>query len=158
MLSSDLLLTHFKSDLKIVVAACVSNYGVDAVLLHVLPDNTEKAFCHAACSLTSAEQIEKEALAISFAVKKFHRIPFGHHFTLFLAIVGLKESLPMFSSNRLQCWATILLGYDSAIQYQSITKMGQAEALSRLINSWTKEPEDKSSCPFPLSQGFTVCN
>ncbi|VDM01046.1 unnamed protein product [Schistocephalus solidus] len=56
MLSSDLLLIHFNPDLKIVVAADASNYGTGAVILHVFADNTEKAICNAARSLTSAER------------------------------------------------------------------------------------------------------
>ena len=39
------------------------------------------------------------------------------------------------STNRLQRWATVLLGYDFRIQYQCTENFGQADALSRLI-SW----------------------
>ncbi|VDN10299.1 unnamed protein product [Dibothriocephalus latus] len=39
-------------------------------------------------------------------------------------------------------WATMLLGCDFDIRYQSTTTIGQADALSRLLNSRTEEPEN----------------
>ncbi|XP_029142978.1 uncharacterized protein K02A2.6-like, partial [Protobothrops mucrosquamatus] len=151
MLKSNLLLTHFNPALDIVVAADASNSGVGAVISHVFPDG-QKAISHAARSLTAAErnysQIEKEALAIIFAVKKFHKMLYGRRFTLLtdhkplLAIFGSKKGIPVYTANRLQRWALILLGYDFEIRYQSTTSFGQADALSRLIGSQHQEPEE----------------
>ena len=144
MISSDLLLTHFNPALPIVLAADASNYGVGAVISHVFPDGSEKAIAHASRSLSPAEknysQIEKEALAIIFAVKKFHKMLYGKRFKLLtdhkplLAIFGSKKGIPVYTANRLQRWATTLLAYDFELQYISTLKFGQADALSRLIN------------------------
>ncbi|VDD84544.1 unnamed protein product [Mesocestoides corti] len=86
MLSSDLLLTHYNPALPIVVAADASAKGIGAVILHVFPDGTEKAIMHASRSLTTTEQrygqIEKEALALVFAVRRFHKLIYGRRFTL----------------------------------------------------------------------------
>ena len=152
MLSSDLLLTHFNPQLPIIVAADASNYGVGAVLSHVFPDNTQKAVIHAARTLTPAEknygQIEKEALALIFAVKKFHKMIYGRHFTLLtdhkplLSIFGSKKGIPAHSANRLQRWATIMLGYNFTIEYRRTEEFGQADALSRLISSHPRAEED----------------
>ncbi|BHF67904.1 hypothetical protein SprV_0301093300 [Sparganum proliferum] len=106
---------------------------------------------HAPRTPTPAEknygQIEKEALALVFAVKKFHKLWFGRHFTLLtdykllLSIFGSKKGTPVYSDSRLQRWATILLGYDFDIRYRRTTDFGQADALSRLISNH-REPEE----------------
>ncbi|KIH57422.1 hypothetical protein ANCDUO_12390 [Ancylostoma duodenale] len=59
---------------------------IGAVILHKMPDGTEKAIYHASRSLTAAEnnygQIEKEGLALMFAVRKFHRYIYERRFKL----------------------------------------------------------------------------
>ena len=82
---------------------------------------------HASRTLASAEtlysQIEKEALALVFAVRRFHKLIYGRRFTLLtdhkplLSIFGSKKGIPAHSANRLQRWAIVLLGYDFDIQY-----------------------------------------
>ena len=152
VLASDLLLTHFDPSLPIVVAADASDYGFGAAILHRFPDGTEKAICHASRSLTAAEknygQIEKEGLALIFAVRKFHRYIYGRRFKLMtdhkplLHIFGPKKMVPVYTANRLQRWKLILLGYDFDLEYQKTTEFGQADALSRLIPPRQAQTED----------------
>jgi len=149
ILTSKLLLTHYNPKYEIIVAADASNEGVGACILHRFPDHSVKAVSHAARSLTPVErnysQIEKEALAIMFAVTKFHRMIFGRHFTLqtdhkpLLQIFGSKKGISVHSANRLQRWALQLLSYDFQIEYIKTAEFGHADVLSRLI--------DQQNCP-----------
>ncbi|PIO52877.1 hypothetical protein TELCIR_25810 [Teladorsagia circumcincta] len=153
ILKSDLLLTHYDPSLPIVVAADASNSGIGAVLSHQFPDGSEKVIYHASRTLTPARkkysQIEKEAFALIFAVQKFHRFIHGRHFILktdhkpLISIFGNKKGVPVYSANRLQRWATMLLNYNFSIQYVNTKDFGQADALSRLISPHTSEPEDR---------------
>lgn len=112
LLQSDLLLTHFDPREEIRVAADASSHGLGAVILHRFQNGTEKAISHASRSMSKAEQnygqIEKEALAIVFALKKFHKMLHGRRFHLstdhkpLLAIFGSKKGIPVHTANRLQ--------------------------------------------------------
>lgn len=132
------------------VASDASDYGIGAIISHIFPDGSEKAISHAARALMTERnysQIEKEALSIISAVKKFDKMIVGRHLTLItdhkqlLAIFKWKKGIPVHTANRLQRWATTLR-YDFTIKYQSTTDLGQAEELLRLIGSQSKMPED----------------
>ncbi|EYC13949.1 hypothetical protein Y032_0042g619 [Ancylostoma ceylanicum] len=150
--SSQLNLAHYDPRQKIVVAADACDYGIGCVISHRYEDGSEKPIAHASRSLTAAEknysQIEKEALGIVFAMKKFHKYVFGRKFLLltdhepFLAIFDDKKGVPVYSANRLMRWATILLGYNFDIEYVNPTQFGQADGLPRLMQKHHEEDED----------------
>ncbi|CAI5445708.1 unnamed protein product [Caenorhabditis angaria] len=152
-LLSNQLLVHFDPELRTIVAGDASQYGVGAVLLHEMPDGSYKAVAHASRTLTPAQkgysQTEKEALALVFAMQKFHRYVHGRKFTLrtdhrpLLSIFGSKTGIPVHSANRLQRWALILLNYDFEIEYINTQNFGYADALSRLIAAQQLEEEDR---------------
>ena len=78
MLSDSNLLVHYDKNKSLVLLACdASPYGLGAVLLHVMNDGSDRPTTFACCTLKKAEQnyfqIEKEGLAIVYAVKKFHQ-------------------------------------------------------------------------------------
>ncbi|KHJ97227.1 hypothetical protein OESDEN_02795 [Oesophagostomum dentatum] len=134
------------------VAADASEYGIGAVILHPFADGTEKSISHANRNLTDTEkrygQIEKEGLALVYAVRKFHRYLFRRHFTLptdhkpLLTIFGSNRGMPTYSANRLLRWSLILRSYDFKIEYRKTTDFGQADALSRLIAEQTTGSEN----------------
>lgn len=150
ILQSELLLVHYNPDLPITIAADASQYGIGAVALHSMPDGSQKAFYHISRRLTPAEcnyaQIEKEALAIVFAIKKFHKYIWGHKFFLhtdhkpLLAIFNPMKGIPQHTASRLQRWALVLMAYDFDIAFVRTQDFGHADVLSRLIANRT--PED----------------
>lgn len=127
----------------IVVASDASNHEVGAVIPHVFPDKLEKTNAYAARSLTPAKQnysqIEKKALTIIFAVKRFHKMLCGRTSTLLtdhnplIVIFASKKEIPVYTGNRSQRWATTLLSYDFNIKYQSANTISQVDALSQSI-------------------------
>lgn len=108
ILTSDMLLTHYDPALPVKIYADASNTGVGASLSHVYQDGTEKMISHASRTLTKAEknygQVEKEGLALVYAVKKFHRYIYGRRFKLvtdhkpLLSIFGSKNGIPVYTA------------------------------------------------------------
>uniref|UniRef100_A0A914WQW0 RNA-directed DNA polymerase n=1 Tax=Plectus sambesii TaxID=2011161 RepID=A0A914WQW0_9BILA len=141
-LASPLMLTHYKPELPIIVAADASNEGIGAVIAHRLPDGRELPIAYASKTLTDTEsrypQIEKEALALMFGIKKFHQYLWGRHFLLrtdhqpLVKIFGSKKGLPTTAANCLQNYAITLMAYSFDIEYVNTLKFGKADGLSRL--------------------------
>ncbi|XP_055522568.1 uncharacterized protein K02A2.6-like [Wyeomyia smithii] len=152
ILSSDLLLAHYDPRQEIVVSADASSIGIGATISHKYPDGHVKVIQHASRALTQVEQrysqIDREGLAIIYAVTNFHKFIFGRRFHLqtdhqpLLRIFGSKKGIPVYTANRLQRWALSLLSYDFSIEYAQTDKFGNADILSRLINQHTKPDED----------------
>lgn len=108
ILTSDLCLTHYLPNTPIQVAADASSLAIGAQISHEFPDGSIKAIAYASRMLTPAErkysQIEREALGLVFAVKKFHRYIYGQKFTLLadhkplLGIFGSKKGIAVHSA------------------------------------------------------------
>ncbi|XP_052895733.1 uncharacterized protein K02A2.6-like [Anopheles moucheti] len=148
LLSTELLLTHYDPKRDIVVSADASSVGLGATLCHKYPDGSMKVVQHASRALSKAEfgysQIDREGLAIIFAVTKFHRMIYGRHFTLqtdhrpLVRIFGSKKGIPTYTANRLQRFALTLQLYDMDIEYVPTGSFGNADVLSRLIQHHAK--------------------
>ncbi|KAF2900761.1 hypothetical protein ILUMI_05426, partial [Ignelater luminosus] len=92
--------------------------------------------------LSSAEknyaQIEREALAIVFGLKKYHNYLFGRRLELvtdhspLTIIFGKKKNVSVTAAVRLQRWAILLSAYDYQIVYKKGADIPNADALSRL--------------------------
>ena len=141
-LQDDSLLVHYDESKPLVLACDASQYGLGAVLSHVMDDGKERPVVYASRTLTPAEknysQIEKEGLAIIFGVKKFHNFLFGRHFSiesdhqplsyLFNETKGVSQT----ASSRIQRWALTLSAYHYTIRHKPGTTLSNADALSRL--------------------------
>lgn len=133
------LLVHFDCKKELYVTADASKYGLGAVLSHQIDS---EPICFASATLNNAQknysQVEKEALAIIFAVQKFHKYIYGRSFVLVTDHQPLKfifdplKKIPVTANARLQRWALILSGYKYQITYRKGTLLGNADALSRL--------------------------
>ena len=142
-ITSPKFLVHFDQDLPLKLVTDASDVGLGAVLAHVMPDGEERPIAFASRLLNPAEknysQIEKEALSLIYGVTKFHMYLYGREdFTLvtdhkpLLAIVGPHSGVPKVMAARLYRCSVILAAYNYTIEFRSTTKMGNADALSRL--------------------------
>ena len=77
MLCTDMVLAHFDPSLPIGISCDAFNVGIGAVLFHRFQDGQEPPIANASKTLTERQrkysQIQKEALAVVFALRKFHQ-------------------------------------------------------------------------------------
>jgi hypothetical protein len=142
LLSSDSILVHLNKNLPIGIACDASNVGIGAVLFHRFKDGSERPIANVSKILTNSQrnysQIQKEALAIIFGLKKFYQFIYGRRFILvtdhrpLLAMFGPGKETPTLAANRLTRWALLLSQFDYTIEYRKTSDHGNADALSRL--------------------------
>lgn len=117
-LLAETVLTHYDVTKPFRLACDASQYGIGAVLSHIMEDGEERPVAFASRTLTASEknysQLQKEALSLVHGVQKFHKYIYGRHFTLItdhkplLTILGPKSWVPTLAAARLQRWAIIL--------------------------------------------------
>ena len=134
-------LVPYNQDSALILATDASSYALGAVLsqpgesgLHPVEFASRK--------LTGAEtkysMVEKEALAVVWAVKKFHRYLYGRVFEIHTDhralqfVFSPEKSLPVMTVSRLARWAIILQSYTYTIRYEQVP---QADVLSRLVGA-----------------------
>ena len=142
LLLSSRVLVHFDDALPLILSCDASPYGVGAVLSHLMPNGDERPISFASRTLTETEkkysQLEKEALAIIFGVRKFHQYIYGRKFELktdhkpLMYIFNEKRSIPAMASGRIQRWALTLGAYSYVIRFQKGSENTTADAVSRL--------------------------
>lgn len=142
ILASDKTLAHFNPKAKLILTVDASPTGLGSVLSQVGSDGLERPISYASRTLNSAEknyaQIQKEATAIIFGIRRFHQYLYGRSepFTLrtdhkpLLAIFGPHKGVPEVSANRLQRYAIFLTAYNYTIEYID-SKRNSADYLSR---------------------------
>ena len=106
-----------------------------------MPDGTEQPISYTSRTLSKAErnysQIEKEALAIIYAVKKFHQYLYGHQFILLtdhkplLGLLAENKAIPSMAAARIQRWAITLSAYNYILKYRPGSLNSNADFFSR---------------------------
>ncbi|XP_055910621.1 uncharacterized protein LOC129944986 [Eupeodes corollae] len=139
---SDTVLTHYDFALPVVLAVDASPYGVGAVLSHIYPDGLEKPIQFASQTLSSVQQrysqIDKEAYAIIYGIRKFYQYLFGRKFILVTdnkpisQIFSPHKGLPTLSATRMQHYAIFLESFDFEIRLKRSKDNANADAVSRL--------------------------
>ena len=114
-------LAYFNPKWHTEVICDASPVGLGAILVQVNPDNPEERVIIAFASRTLSKlerkysQVELEALALIFAVEKFHMYVYGKKFKLYSdakAIVFIYGGMSHKSPARIERWGLRLLPYD----------------------------------------------
>ncbi|KAJ0169591.1 hypothetical protein K1T71_014776 [Dendrolimus kikuchii] len=141
-LSSEQVLAHFNPRARVILTVDASPTGLGAVLSQIDVDGVERPVSFASRTLNKAEknyaQIQKEATAIIFGVRRFHQYLYGRSepFILrtdhkpLLSIFGPHRGIPEVSANRLQRYALFLSAYNYTIEYIRSSE-NSADYLSR---------------------------
>lgn len=137
---SDRVLTPYNPKLPIVLTTDASPVGVAAILSHSV-NNEERPIAYVSRSLTESEmnysQLDREALAIIFAVSRFYNYVYGRHFYLVTdnaplsRIFAENRSLPQMTSARLLRYASFLSGFDYTLKCKKGKNNENVDCLSR---------------------------
>lgn len=141
-LSSSRVLAHYDPRLELVLTVDAAPGGLGAVLAARYYDGTERPIGYASRSLCKSEraysQIQKEATAIIFGIKRFHQYLYGRQ-TPFILRTDHKPLMSIFSPDRgisqmtearLQRYALFLAAYNYKIEFVN-SERNVADYLSR---------------------------
>lgn len=153
LLNTSGFLVHFDATKEIILSCDASQKGIGAVISHII-DGVERPISCASRSLTAAEkgysQLEKEALAVVWGVKKFHTYLYGRHFVInndhrpLETLFGGRKLMSTMASGRILRWSLTLSAYDYEFKYKPGTQIAHADALSRL-----PLPDAPTTVPLP---------
>lgn len=139
-LSSATLLAQFDPNKETILTCDASPVGVGAILSQKDKEGI-KPVAFASRTLNDAErnyaQIDREALSIIFAVKKWHKYISGRPFKVItdhkplLGLFGESKAIPEHASARVQRWALILAAHSYSLEYKP-GSTNEADVLSRL--------------------------
>lgn len=137
---SNTVLMSFNPDLPIIVSCDASPVGVAGILSHFV-NGVERPVAFVSRALTPVEQnysqLDREAVAIYWAIKKFFVYLYGTLFTLitdnkpFTRIFKTDSSLPAITSSRLLRYASFLAEFQYQLKHRSANQQTNVDYLSR---------------------------
>ncbi|XP_043242963.1 uncharacterized protein K02A2.6-like [Amphibalanus amphitrite] len=161
MLSTAPVLMRYDPVLPLRLVTDASATGVGAALMQVTPEGLERPVQYASRTLTPTErkyaQVEREAAAVSFGVRRFHQFLFGRPFTLVVdnrtlsRILNPDRELPSLAAARMQRYALQLAAYQYKIELRRTEDMRLADTMSRL--SVPDEAENRLSAEEEAAYG-----
>ena len=169
LLSSNQVLTFYDPKLPLKLDTDAASGGIGAVLSHIMPNGDERPIEFISRTLSPAErnyaQIDKEALAIVWALKRLHIYLYMRRFTLvtdhraLVRIFGDKP-IPEMTAGRLTRWALFLMNYDYEIEYRNTKEHANADMLSRLPKTVIHpvKERDEFADMFVLTMNETLLN
>ena len=141
MLTSERVLAFYDPSVPLKVDCDASSVGIGGVISHKYPDGTERPIEFVSRKLTETErrysQLDREALAVIWTLKKFHKYVYAVPFELVTDnkplqyILHQSKCIPEMVVSRLQRWALILANYDYTISYRPTGKHANADVCSR---------------------------
>ena len=150
LISSDRVLTFYDPDLPLRLDTDASAVGLGAVLSHVI-NGVDRPIEFVSRTLKSAErnysQIEREALAIVWSVRKFHRYLYARKFVLCTDHKPLEmifdpyKALSEVASSRIQRWGMFLTSYRYTVEFRPTGKHANADMCSRFPLAHDQEPD-----------------
>ena len=101
LLFTDNVLAHYDPSLELGLTCDASEVGIGAVLFHCYSNGSKRLIANVSKTLTDTQcrysQIHKEALAVVFALKKFHQFLYERHFIL---VADHKPLLALFKPSK----------------------------------------------------------
>ena len=140
-LSKSDLLANFDGTHPVTVEVDASPVGVGCVLMQKI-NGYERPIYFASKKLSAAElhysQLDKEALALVYAVTKFKYFLLGRNFVIrtdhkpLLGLFGRTKPIPSNANARVQRWALLMSQFDYDLRFKAGKDNVVADALSRL--------------------------
>lgn len=141
ILMTEPLLEHPDWDLPFEIHCDASNYALGVVLCQII-DGRERVIGYYSRVLRDSEKnydvTQKECLAVVWAVKKLRPYLYGREFVIKTDHAALKWLLnlpPKDHTGRLMRWALLLQDYMFVVKHRAGRSHGNADALSRLIDT-----------------------
>ncbi|XP_011858764.1 PREDICTED: uncharacterized protein K02A2.6-like, partial [Vollenhovia emeryi] len=142
ILVSPQVLMPYDPERPLILATDASKTGLGAVLSHRLSNGQERPIAYASRTISLTEQrypqIDKEALAIVWAVQKFFHYVYARHFTIITdhkpltQILHPEKSLPTLCISRMANYADYLAHFDFDVTFKPTGENTNADYCSRI--------------------------